>query len=274
MEKRRFYSNVPIYPNSYLVYIVGTFREKERILLQEPRAFSRHSDEKRLGTNLNNHKPILDEQLAFLSVKHGVYLAELYEAIVSARKTGESTCENLKIEYRGSVEGEAIFLITKENRVVVQFHAPEKLLLRKDISFESWMNTDKVRNQIARQNTSLNQNRLIQDLRHGMRKVNIEAQVVEVSKPQLLSTQYGNSATLTSIYVADETGKIKLCLWNEQAAPVKVGDTIHVKDGAVKTFRGERQLTIGRNGALSIISSCTAEVKNEREQNAKHAIYA
>jgi replication factor A1 len=223
---------------------------------------------------LNNHKPILDEQLAFLSVKHGVYLAELYEAIISARNTGESTCEDLKIEYRGSVEGEAIFLITKEKRVVVQFHAAEKLLLRKNISFESWMDTDKVRNQMARQNTSLNQSRVIEDLRHGMRKVNVEAQVVEISKPQLLRTQYGNSATLTSVYVADETGKIRLCLWNEQAVPVKVGDSIYVKDGAVKTFRGERQLTIGRNGALSIIPSCTSDAKNEPEQNAKHAIYA
>ncbi len=223
---------------------------------------------------MNYHKPILDEQLAFLSVKHGVYLAELYEAIVSARNTGESTCENLKIEYRGSVEGEAIFLITKGDCVVVQFHAPEKLLQRKNISFESWMDTDKIRNQIARQNTSLNQSRLIQDLRHGMRKVNIEAQVVEISKPQRLSTQYGNSATLTSIYVADETGKIKLCLWNEQSMPVKVGDTIHVKAGAVKTFKGERQLTIGRNGTLNIIQGCTAEAKNEPEQNTKHSIYA
>jgi replication factor A1 len=220
---------------------------------------------------LNYHKPVLDEQLAFLSVKHGVYLAELFEAIVSARNIGESACGDLKIKYRGSVEGEAIFLITKETRVVVQFHAGEKLLLRKNISFESWMDTDKVRHQIAKQNNSLNQSKMIQDLRHGMRKVNVEAKVVETSKPQLLHTQYGNSVTLTNIVLADETGKIKLCLWNGQAVSIKVGDTIHVKEGAVKTFRGERQLTIGKTGALSVVSSCTPEAKNEPTKNVIYA---
>jgi len=94
---------------------------------------------------------------------------------------------------------------------------------------------------------------------------------VETSKPQLLHTQYGNSVTLTNIVVADETGKIKLCLWNEQAVSIKVGDTIQVKEGAVKTFRGERQLTIGRTGALNVLPSCASEAKNEP---AKNVIYA
>jgi hypothetical protein len=225
---------------------------------------------------LNHHKPLLDEQLAFLSVKHGVYLAELFEAIVSARNTGEATCEGLKIEYRGSIEGEAIILITKESNVVTQFRAAEEYLLRKNIHFESWMDTDKIRNQIARQNTSSspNQFRLIQDLRHGMKKVNVEAIVLETSKPVVVHTQYGNSVMLINAWIADETAKIKLCLWNEQADSVAVGDTIQLKNGSVTTFKGERQISIGRKGTISVLQSCAGNAKNGSVETPKRVIYA
>jgi replication factor A1 len=232
------------------------------------------SDEKMDGDTLNHHKPVLDEQLAFLSVKHGVYLAELFEAIVTARDKGKATCEDLKIDYRGSINGEAIILITKENKVVTQFRATEELLLRKNIVFEDWMDTDKIRNQIARQNTAPNQSRLIQDLRHGMKKVTIEAKVLETSEPLVVHTQYGNSVMLINAWIADETGKIKLCLWNEQANAVKVGDTIQIKNGSVTTFRGERQIRIGRKGAISVLQSCDVNAKSGSAENPEKVIYA
>ena len=94
------------------------------------------------------------EYLAFLSVKQGVYLSELYQAMVAAREKGKTTCQNLVIEYRGKAKDEAIFLITKDSNVVVQFRVAEDLLLRKDICFENWMDTDKIRKQMNRQNTS------------------------------------------------------------------------------------------------------------------------
>ena len=94
------------------------------------------------------------EHLAFLSVKQGVYLAELYEAMVAAREKGKIKCQNLLVEYRCSLKDEAIFLITKDTKVIVQFRVAEELLLRKDISFEHWMDTDKVRKQMNRQSIS------------------------------------------------------------------------------------------------------------------------
>ena len=49
------------------------------------------------------------EQLASLSVKQGIYLAELYEAMVTAREKGKIKCQNLLVEYRCSLRNEAIF---------------------------------------------------------------------------------------------------------------------------------------------------------------------
>ena len=82
---------------------VGILQERKAICSKTYMLFQDNSDTKTWkGTYLNYKKPALAEQLAFLSVKHSVYLAELFEAIVKARSTGEAICEELKIQYRGS----------------------------------------------------------------------------------------------------------------------------------------------------------------------------
>jgi replication factor A1 len=195
------------------------------------------------------------EHLAFLSVKQGIYLAELYQAMVEAREKGKVKCQHLLVEYRCSVKDEAIFLITKDTKVVLQFRVAEELLLRKDICFENWMDTDKVRKQMNRQSISPKLSVLVQDLRHGMKKINIEAKVLEIPTPATVQTRYGNSARVTNAWVADETGRIKLCLWNEQADLVNVGDTVQIKNASVSTFKGERQLRLGKKGTVNVLPS-------------------
>jgi hypothetical protein len=207
---------------------------------------------------LNQKKQTVIEYLAFLSVKHSIFLAELFQAMVLARAQGKTVCQNLSIEYRGSVKDEAIFLITLDTHVIAQFRVTEEFLLRKGICFENWMDTDKIRRQMAKQNPSAHST-LVQNLRHGMKRINIEAEVLETLKPQLVHTQYGNSATITNAWIGDETGKVKLCLWNEQANSVNVGDTIQIKNASVSTFKGERQLRLGRSGTVSVLQSRTIQ---------------
>jgi replication factor A1 len=198
---------------------------------------------------LNQRRTTIAEHLAFLSVKYSVNLSELFQSLVAARKNGNASCENLTVEYRGSIRREAIFLITKDNKVIVQFRTAEEFLQRKEICFERWMDSDKIRRQISKQNSQTNSTR-IQDMQHGMKKVNLEAKVIETSEPQLVHTQYGNMAKVTNAWIADETGKIKLCLWNGQADSITVGDTIQIKNASVATYKGERQLRLGKTGGL------------------------
>jgi len=223
---------------------------------------------------LNQKKPTIMEYIAFLSVKQGIYLAELHQAMVAAREQGKTTCQNLTIEYRGSLKDEAIFLITKDTSVIAQFRVAEELLLRKNICFENWLDTDKIRKQINRQNTSPKLSILVQDLRHGMKKVNIEAKVLETPTPSTVQTRYGNSAKVTNAWIADETGKIKLCLWNEQADFVTVGDTVQIKNASVSTFKGERQLRLGKTGIVSVLQNRVDGMKQDPEAVAKNRIYA
>ena len=223
---------------------------------------------------MNQKKPTILEHLAFLSVKHGVYLAELYQAMVVAREKGKNTCQNLTVEYRCSLKDEAIFLITKDTSVIAQFRVAEELLLRKNICFENWMDTDKIRKQMYRQNTSPKLSTLVQDLRHGKKKVNLEAKVLETPTPSTVQTRYGNSAKVTNAWIADETGKIKLCLWNEQADFVTVGDTVQIKNASVSTFKGERQLRLGKTGTVSILQNRVDGMKQDPEAVARNRIYA
>jgi replication factor A1 len=221
-----------------------------------------------------NRKPVIIEQLAFLSIKQSVYLSEIFQALVSAREIGKSVCIDLKIRYRGSINDEAIFLITKDNKVIVQFRVPEEFLLEKNLPFESWMDTVKIRKYIARRSLAPRLSTLVQDLRHGMKKVNVEVEVLETPKPTLVHTRYGNSALVTNAWIADETGKIKLCLWNEQANSAVKGDTIQIKNASVSTFKGERQLRLGRKGTISVLPTRVTQTKQQPEDISKNMIYA
>ena len=201
---------------------------------------------------MNYKEPIIIEHLAFLSVKYNIYLSELYHALVSARVAGKSACENLKIDYRGTKNEQAVFLITKANVVVVQFKVAEEFLLRKNISFESWLDTDKIRRQVTKRNRAIDLT-LIQNLRLGMKKVNLNAEVFGIQEPQLVNTQFGSRVKVTGVWLTDETGKVKLCLWGDQAIMPVEGEMVQIKGASVKTFKGENLLSLGKTGTLSIL---------------------
>jgi replication factor A1 len=86
-----------------------------------------------------------------------------------------------------------------------------------------------------------------------MKKINLKAKVLEIPKPTLVFTRFGNYASVANASVTDETGTIKLCLWNEQITTVSVGDIVQVENAHMSIFRGQPQLRIGKNGKLNII---------------------
>ena len=161
---------------------------------------------------MRQKKSTLGEHIALLSVKHNIYPSEVFQALVKARSNGKAVCGNLAVEYRGKVKDEIIFMIKKDNNALAQFRVDEQFLLRKDNPFESWMSTDKICKKIAKQNTD-SVFLAIQDLRAGMKKINVKAEVFEIPKPVQVHTQFGNTVMVVNAIVGDDTGKIKLCLW-------------------------------------------------------------
>jgi len=93
----------------------------------------------------------------------------------------------------------------------------------------------------------------IKDLRDGAKRVNVEAKVVEKGDVREVKSKF-NDATyrIVDAVVADETGSIKLTLWNEQIEQVNVGDNIKIENGYVTSFKNEIQLNVGKFGKLTV----------------------
>ena len=212
---------------------------------------------------MKSKKPTLEDQLAFISAQHGVYPTELFQALIQAKEHGKSACEDLTVEYRGSVNNEAIFLITKNSKVIAQFRVPEETLSQKDVSFDNWMDTSRVRKEIAKQNPAPAHMK-IENLRVGMKKVNVIAKVLETSEPSKVHTQFRDNALVSNAWIGDETGKIMLCLWDQQVNAVSVGDCIEVKNAHVAMFKAEKQLRLGKNGTIKILEN---PLPNETAKN-------
>ena len=70
----------------------------------------------------------------------------------------------------------------------------------------------------------------IAELKSGMKRISVEATVVEKGTPRQVMSRFGTETyTVADAIVADESGKIKLTLWNEQIAQVKVNDKIKIE---------------------------------------------
>ena len=93
----------------------------------------------------------------------------------------------------------------------------------------------------------------IKDLQDGMKRVSVEAKVVDKGDPREVKSRFKDETyRIVDAVVADESGSIKLTLWNEQIEQVNVGDKIQIENGYVTSFKGETQLNVGKFGKLTI----------------------
>jgi len=87
-----------------------------------------------------------------------------------------------------------------------------------------------------------------------MKRVDIEAQVTEKAPTREVISKYKDVVLrVADTTIQDETGTIKLTLWNEQIEQVNVNDKIKIENGYVTSFKDEIQLNIGRYGKFSIL---------------------
>jgi replication factor A1 len=87
-----------------------------------------------------------------------------------------------------------------------------------------------------------------------MKRVDVEAKIVEKGDPREVRSRFKDETyKIVDAVVADETGSIKLTLWNEQIDMVNVGDNIKIENGYVTSFKSEMQLNVGKFGKLSIV---------------------
>ncbi|TRO44375.1 hypothetical protein E2P30_02050 [Candidatus Bathyarchaeota archaeon] len=199
-------------------------------------------------------KPSIGEYLAFLSIKYEVNPERFLHALRSAKEHKKSRCGKLSVQCRGKVKNKFIFLIKRELEVVAQFPIDEEFLCNRNNQLENFTETDKIRRYLSKKDKKAAANS-IKDLQTGMKHLNLKATVLDVEEPKDVITRYGNRASVAKALIADETGTIKLCLWNEQIDSVSVGDTVQIENAEVSSFRGEKHMTLGKTGTLINVKS-------------------
>ncbi len=86
-----------------------------------------------------------------------------------------------------------------------------------------------------------------------MKRVSVEAKVVEKGDAREVKSRFKDETyRIVDAVVADETGSIKLTLWNEQIDKVNVGDNIKIDNGYITSFKGENQLNVGKFGTMKV----------------------
>ena len=204
------------------------------------------------------HKWSIGPYLAFLSVKYEVAPEKFFSALIKAVENRKSNCGPISIECRGEINAKRIFLITNNTGVLVQFRVPEELLER-DNPLGKFLETDKILRYLSRQRRKA-QGRSIRDVRSGMIHVSLKAKILEVAEPTRVVTRYGKYASVAKALLWDETGTIRLCLWNEQIGSVSVGDTVRIENAQASLFKGERQLSIGTRGLLTNVKDFESKI--------------
>lgn len=101
----------------------------------------------------------------------------------------------------------------------------------------------------------------VKDLQIRQGNVDIVVDVVDVGEVREFE-KFGRSGRVATAIVKDETGDIKLTLWNEQIDNVKAGDKLKITNGYVSEWQGEPQLTTGKMGKLEIVGE-SKETKEE-----------
>jgi len=92
----------------------------------------------------------------------------------------------------------------------------------------------------------------ISQIRPGMRGICVTGTIVSIGDVRVVETRYG-PARVAQAVLRDESGSIILNLWRGQIDTVRQGDTVRVENAFVRTFRGQMELNVGRDGRISVV---------------------
>ena len=102
----------------------------------------------------------------------------------------------------------------------------------------------------------------IKDLKPKIGNVDVIVDVVDVGVPREFQ-KFGKPGKVATAIAKDETGDIKLTLWNEDIEKVSAGDKVHLTNGYVNEWQGEMQLTTGRMGKLEIVGKSDPDKESD-----------
>jgi replication factor A1 len=87
-----------------------------------------------------------------------------------------------------------------------------------------------------------------------MKRVEVEGTIVDKGNTRQVQSRFKDETyNVADAVVQDDSGTIKLTLWNEQIDQVNVNDKIKIENGYVTSFKAETQLNVGKYGKLTVM---------------------
>ena len=190
------------------------------------------------------------KSILLISKKHNLDPELLVDSFVEAWKNQSCECDGFFVSCRTINRESVNFLITKDDKVISQFPINIEVLNTPDFLKRYIKN-----NQTQRHKKVVDEKKIhkIIDLRYGLKKVNLKAKIIEMPPSRHIITRWGAPSYVSNIMISDETGNIRLSLWNNQIEQFNVGDEVELKNCYVARFSGEPQLRLGKKGSISLI---------------------
>ena len=110
----------------------------------------------------------------------------------------------------------------------------------------------------------------ISELNMGQGNVEVEGTVKEIGEAKTFN-KFGKDLSVANAMLEDDSGSIKLTLWNDDVTRFKDGDKLKVVNGYVNEFQGEKQLTSGKFGSLEKVDGSSAPAESSEEAPAEEA---
>ena len=184
--------------------------------------------------------------------KYDLTVEKLVDYLIKAKNDGNSSHKKLEFKVREKSDEFTTFTLIYDSKIVSQFRLENKLMDYPESS-EHKLN-DLMLRMPPRKERQKTSDYKISELRKGLKSISLKAEVTEKSPIKEVFSRTGRKLKLSNATISDETGSIKLTLWNEQIGLVSEGDSIRIKNANVKAFRGEKMINLSsRIGKIEII---------------------
>jgi replication factor A1 len=109
----------------------------------------------------------------------------------------------------------------------------------------------------------------VKDIKPKSGNIDVELDIVDVSPAREFS-KFGKSGRVANAIGKDDTGDVKISLWNDDVDKVKAGDKIKITNGWANEWQGEIQLSTGKFGKMEIIGKSETTTAPSHDHAKKH----
>jgi len=203
-----------------------------------------------MRASLNHQRNLI--YLSKIINKYDLSPEKIVDYLNKAKQNGHLSQGKFELKVREKSDDFTTFTLIFDGNIVSQFRLENKLMDYPESSKHKLKELLlRMPPRKERQKTS---DYKIDELRRGLKSINLKAKVVEKSPTKEVYSRSGRKLRLSTARVSDDTGEIKLTLWNDQINLVTEGDSIRILNANVKSFRGEKMLNLSsRTGRIEII---------------------